>query len=108
MMTRSDVLATACAVAAGGTIPLEVRGQSSASTRRIGFISPGGTAIVASFRSSLADIGYVNGRNIHIDSRAAIGQLDRLPELAPVLVGLNASHHPITRRCLPAESSVAM
>ncbi|HEX7914009.1 MAG TPA: ABC transporter substrate-binding protein [Paraburkholderia sp.] len=88
MTTRRQVLATVCALAVSVNVPIAVRGQPSALTRRIGFISPGGTAAVESFRASLADLGYVDGRDINIDIRAANGQLDRLPELAAELVGL--------------------
>jgi putative ABC transport system substrate-binding protein len=88
MTTRRQVLATACAVTVGVNFPVTVHSQPSSSTPRIGFISPGGAAVVESFRASLADFGYVEGRNIHIDIRAANGQLDKLPDLAAEMVGL--------------------
>ncbi|PYN74329.1 MAG: ABC transporter substrate-binding protein [Candidatus Rokuibacteriota bacterium] len=41
------------------------------------------------FRAGLRDLGWVEGRNLVIESRGAGGQLDRLPELARELVALN-------------------
>jgi putative ABC transport system substrate-binding protein len=41
------------------------------------------------FRQRLRDLGYVEGQNIRFEFRSAEGHLDRLPELAAELVGLN-------------------
>jgi putative ABC transport system substrate-binding protein len=41
-----------------------------------------------SFRQGLRDLGYVEGRNIHIDYRYSEGHQDRLPTLAAELVAL--------------------
>jgi putative ABC transport system substrate-binding protein len=40
------------------------------------------------FRDGLHDLGYVEGRNLHIEFRSAEGNRDRLPGLAAELVGL--------------------
>ena len=37
---------------------------------------------MAAFHRGLADSGYVEGRNVAIESRSAEGQADRLPALA--------------------------
>jgi putative tryptophan/tyrosine transport system substrate-binding protein len=42
--------------------------------------------VVASFSDGLAEIGYVDGRNVAIEFRWAQGQFDRLPVLAAELV----------------------
>jgi putative ABC transport system substrate-binding protein len=40
-------------------------------------------------RQGLAELGYVDGRDIFIEARWAEGRVERLPELAAELVGLN-------------------
>jgi putative tryptophan/tyrosine transport system substrate-binding protein len=50
--------------------------------------SPGNTQ---GFRSGMADLGYVDGRNIRMEYRYAEGDLGRLSELAAELVGLKPS-----------------
>jgi hypothetical protein len=41
--------------------------------------------LAAAFLRGLEDLGYVQGRNIIFESRAAHGRLDRLPGLAAEL-----------------------
>ena len=54
---------------------------------RIGLLSPGSpSAATDAFRRGLAEQGYVEGRNIHLDFRWAEGRADRLPVLAAELV----------------------
>ena len=62
----------------------------------IGFLSPvsPGEAIrsrLAAFRQALAEIGYVEGRNVAIEYRWAEGRFDLFPELAADLVRRNVS-----------------
>ena len=43
------------------------------------------------FRQGLGELGYVEGKNIVIEWRAAEGNFDRLPALAAELVRLNVN-----------------
>jgi putative tryptophan/tyrosine transport system substrate-binding protein len=60
---------------------------------RIGYISFGSPSVNRArreaFRDGLAELGYVGGKNIVIESRSVEGQLDRLAALAAELVHLN-------------------
>lgn len=64
--------------------------QQAPKLPRVGFLSPLGPSSVAlgEFRQGLADLGYVDGKNIIIEPRFAGGQYDRLPALAAELVNL--------------------
>ena len=69
-------------------------GQAQQPTKvpRIGFlvaVSPSASAARAeAFRQGLRELGYVEGKNIVIESRYAEGKLNRLPALAAELVRL--------------------
>lgn len=82
------------AVLAGATAvrPFEARAQHAGKVATIGFLGASFASSSASrleaFRSGLRDIGYVEGRNIHIESRWADERYDRLPALADELVRL--------------------
>ena len=43
--------------------------------------SPGDAAVFEAFRGKMSDLGYVEGKNLVIESRYAEGQIDRLPAL---------------------------
>lgn len=65
--------------------------QTAKSFPRIGIISSTGTAespwpLFDAFRLGLNDLGYVEGKNIFIESRYAEGRLDRMPDLVNELV----------------------
>jgi putative ABC transport system substrate-binding protein len=66
-------------------------GQPPSKAARIGLLcatacqGPG----VDALRGGLRDLGWVEGRNLVIEARAAGGQLDRLPALARELVAVN-------------------
>jgi putative tryptophan/tyrosine transport system substrate-binding protein len=59
---------------------------------RIGFLGPNSAASTSSrmesLREGLRELGYVEGKNLVIESRWADGNYDRLPALAIELVGL--------------------
>ena len=76
----------------GGTVaawPLGVRAQQP-SMPVVGFMSARSAddsiRVVAAFRQGLAEMNYVEGRNVVIEFRWAHGQIDRLPALARELV----------------------
>ena len=65
--------------------------QHPADIPRIGFVHSAGTLANPSpqfgaFRGGLQDLGYVEGKNILIESRYAEGRLDRMPALVNELV----------------------
>jgi putative ABC transport system substrate-binding protein len=80
---------------AGGLIIARssVDGQPAAKVYRIGFLGIPSAAQYASrlaaFRAGLSELGYIEGKNVVIESRWADGNNSRLPELASELVGLN-------------------
>jgi putative tryptophan/tyrosine transport system substrate-binding protein len=74
---------------AGVAWPLAARAQQQAMPV-IGFMSTrspeDSTYLLAAFRRSLAEGGFVEGQNVAIEFRWARGAYDRLPEMAADLV----------------------
>ena len=74
--------------------PLARAAQPGGKLHRIGFLAAGSSAdqrlqrFFQAFRSGLAELGYVEGRSIAIESRWAAGRYERLPGLAAELVRL--------------------
>jgi putative tryptophan/tyrosine transport system substrate-binding protein len=63
--------------------------QQAKKVPRIGFLNAGSdTTSLKGFLQEFRNLGYVEGKNVTIESRFANGQLDRLPALANELVGL--------------------
>jgi putative ABC transport system substrate-binding protein len=79
-----------------GVLPAALRqadAQRPASVARIGFLSPaspaGGWDIrLQAFRDGLRELGYVEGKNLQLETRWGEGNLERLPVLAAELVQL--------------------
>jgi putative ABC transport system substrate-binding protein len=70
--------------------PLGTRAQRP-TIAAVGFLSsyspnPFGQHLLATFRQGLSETGYIEGRNVTIESRWADGQYERLPALAADLV----------------------
>jgi putative ABC transport system substrate-binding protein len=74
----------------GGAAAWPVVARAQQPVPVIGFVritTPEDSApFVAAFRRGLADSGYVEGRNVAIEYRYALNQIDRLPELMAELV----------------------
>jgi putative ABC transport system substrate-binding protein len=85
-MNRRDLISLL-----GGTAawPRMARAQQAA-VPVIGFLNPGSPAewahLVAAFKDGLADVGYIEGRNVAIEYRWGGDRYDRLPEMAADLV----------------------
>src|SRR5262247_444293 len=69
---------------------VEARAQQPTKIPRIGFLSIGSPGPnFEAFRLGLRDLGYIEGKNITIESRFAEEKFDRLSDLAAELVRLN-------------------
>jgi putative ABC transport system substrate-binding protein len=71
--------------------PLAGEAQRAAKIVRIGWLGDNPAAaphLREAFRQGLRDLGYVEGRNLVIEYRAAEGKFERLPALAAELVAL--------------------
>src|SRR5262249_33294257 len=71
--------------------PLAAQGQQPAKVPRVGYLSTGlvaNTHNTDAFRQGLRELGYVEGKNIVIEYRAAEGKLERFPALAAELVAV--------------------
>jgi len=86
----SSVVAIVAALSMGlGAADLAA--QQPAKPFRIGFLHPGTSPNSSAdvFRSTLNELGYVEGRDVNIEFRWAEGHMDRLSPLAAELVALN-------------------
>jgi putative tryptophan/tyrosine transport system substrate-binding protein len=75
-------------------VPLAAEAQAPS---KVGYLSigpasdPRRVALFGAFRQGLRDMGYVEGKNIVIESRFGDGKPDQLPRLAAELVGLKVA-----------------
>jgi len=76
------------------TTPLAARAQPATKTWRIGFLTTGfregaGADVrIAPFSRGLRELGYIEGRNVILETRYAEGRVERFPALAAELVEL--------------------
>jgi putative tryptophan/tyrosine transport system substrate-binding protein len=91
-MRRRDFLALL-----GGAVlasPVPAFAQTSTDMRRVGALfsqsqtDPEGQARLAAFRQGLQELGWVEGRNVHIEYRWAAGGIERMRPHATDLVAL--------------------
>ena len=92
-MNRRQIVLGALATGAL-TAPLGLFAQQPAlGMRRIGILGPTSLKAAAgrwpAFLAGMRDLGYIEGKNLLIESRWAEGKYERLPELAAELVRLN-------------------
>jgi putative ABC transport system substrate-binding protein len=91
MSNRREFIATIGAVVAW---PLAARAQQAERMRRIGVLmayaesDPAAQAWVAAFREELLKLGWVEGRNIRIDTRWATADVELIQRFAKELVAL--------------------
>ena len=88
-MRRRDFMSLLTGVAAW---PLAARAEQSERTRRIAVLmglaenDPEGQARAAAFLQTLRELGWVDGKNVHVDWRWAAGDPARTEALATELV----------------------
>jgi putative ABC transport system substrate-binding protein len=104
-MDRRRFLLTSLAGAVAA--PLAVEAQQAGKVYRVGMlndIAPRAFPPLAIFERRMAELGYIQGKNLTIDFRTADGHMDRLPSLAAELVRL----HPDLIICGSRESATAL
>jgi putative tryptophan/tyrosine transport system substrate-binding protein len=68
--------------------PVTVSAQQATRMPRVVYLSPADIpAQVAAYRTQMRELGYVEGRNIHLEFRDAAGKVDRLSAIAEDVVG---------------------
>ena len=72
--------------------PVVARAQQSDRVRRIGVLTPGDENVaktsVSALTQALADLGWIDGRNVRMEFRQAGDDINRMRALAQELVGL--------------------
>jgi putative ABC transport system substrate-binding protein len=72
------------------TWPLAARAQQASKTRRLGYLAPASIPhLIEALRSGLRELGYVEGQNLAIEYRFALGQSKTYDELAVELIRLD-------------------
>jgi putative tryptophan/tyrosine transport system substrate-binding protein len=68
--------------------PLATRAQQQ-KIWRVGYLISGPPDALDSFRRRMTELGYVEGKNLIVDARAAVGRYDRLPDFAKEIADLH-------------------
>lgn len=90
MTTRRRALGMLGTVLASGSFA--VRGQQPPAIRRVAYLHPASaedSAVYKALMAGLADLGYVDGRNIALELRSGNGKPEAIPALVAELVRLN-------------------
>jgi hypothetical protein len=105
VMRRREFITLLGAAAAGW--PLAARAQPAMPVIGVlyGVSAVERTEHMAAFRRGLAEIGFVEGRNVAIDYRWAEGQYDRMAWMAVDLVGRRACR--LDARCLKRDTKLS-
>ena len=73
--------------------PFAARAQQTGKMRVIGFLSPGSEtssgSVISHFFDDLAELGWIEGKNVVVERRYAENRVERLPELAAELVRID-------------------
>src|SRR5712691_10802616 len=92
MKRRQCLMLLGSALATAG-LPRTLAAQGGVKTARIGWLTaqqaPSLTPYVETMRAALADLGYVEGRNLAIEFRYGDDAIERVPQLAAELVQLH-------------------
>src|SRR5215469_15754870 len=74
--------------------PLGARAQQGAKVVRLGYLAPARLpSLIEALRAGLRDFGYVEGQNLAIEYRFALGQTKSYDELAQELISLDPRCH---------------
>jgi putative tryptophan/tyrosine transport system substrate-binding protein len=73
------------------TWPLRARAQQAGKMVSVGILGLEDLPPIDTFRQTLNELGYVEGKNVLFEQRYAKGRNERFPELANDLVGLKTS-----------------
>src|SRR5262249_32467595 len=90
--------------------PLPVRAQQGERVRRIGVLlsleesDPEAKAQLSGFMQGLAELGWIEGRNLRMEVRWGGGDVDRIRTFAKDLVACSETH----RRCRRAAATVGL
>ena len=87
MMRRREFITLVGGATAAWPLGAQAQQEAMAVIGYLGAGSPAaGVRIIAALRESLAEAGYLDGRNVAIQSHWAEGQYDRLPAMASEMV----------------------